>query len=89
MAGMKAGHYNEALKIYRWFLPLLELDIMPKLVQYIKLAATQTGLSTEFVRAPRLRLEGAERESILKIITHGIETRPELPNYLQLQQIAG
>ena len=86
---MKAGHYNEALKIYRWFLPLLELDIMPKLVQYIKLAATQTGLSREFVRAPRLQLKGAERESILKIITHGIETRPELPNYLLLQQVAG
>ncbi|MEO6721502.1 MAG: dihydrodipicolinate synthase family protein [Ferruginibacter sp.] len=85
---MKAGLYKEALKIYRWFLPVLELDIMPKLVQYIKLAATQTGLSTEFVRAPRLILEGTERERVLKIITDAIETRPELPDYLQIQQLA-
>ena len=43
----KAGRYDEALKIYRWFLPLLELDIHPKLVQYIKLAEQYTGIGTE------------------------------------------
>ncbi|MBD0350020.1 MAG: dihydrodipicolinate synthase family protein, partial [Flavisolibacter sp.] len=48
---VKAGYYQEALKIYRWFLPVLELDIHPKLVQYIKLAATLTGMGTENVRA--------------------------------------
>jgi len=81
----KAGNYQEALKIYRWFLPLLELDIHPKLVQYIKLAATQTGIGSEYVRAPRLRLEGEEREKVLAIINKGIETRPLLPDYLNLK----
>ena len=82
---IKAGQYNEALKIYRWFLPLLELDILPKLVQYIKLAATQTGIGSEQVRAPRLRLAGAERERVLSIINKGIATRPTLPDYLNLE----
>lgn len=75
---VKAGKLDEAIKIYRWFMPLLELDIHPKLVQYIKLAATQTGIGSEYVRAPRLPLEGAERERILKIIQHGIANRPKL-----------
>ena len=81
---MKAGRYKEALAIYRWFLPLLELDIHPKLVQYIKLAATQTGISTEYVRAPRLLLEGNERISVLKVIEDALATRPDLPDYLHL-----
>lgn len=74
---VKAGKIEEATKIYRWFMPLLELDIHPKLVQYIKLAAAQTGLGSEFVRAPRLILEGAERDKILSVINKGIATRPE------------
>jgi len=57
-------------------MPLLELDIHPKLVQYIKLAEKQTGLGSEEVREPRLILEGKERERILKIIDDGIKTRP-------------
>ncbi|RYY67812.1 MAG: dihydrodipicolinate synthase family protein [Chitinophagaceae bacterium] len=70
--------YTEALAIYRWFMPLLELDIHPKLVQYIKLAETQAGIGSEFVRAPRLTLTGEERERILKIIDDGIRNRPSL-----------
>lgn len=76
---IKAGRLEEATKIYRWFMPLLELDIHPKLVQYIKLAAQQTGIGSEVVRAPRLILEGEERREILKIINDGIASRPELP----------
>lgn len=74
---VKENKLEEALKIYRWFMPLLELDIPPKLVQYIKLAETQTGLGSENVRPPRLILEGEERERILKIINEGIRTRPK------------
>lgn len=73
---VKAGKIEEATKIYRWFMPLLELDIHPKLVQYIKLAETQAGIGSEYVRAPRLTLIGKEREDILKIINEGIVTRP-------------
>lgn len=76
---VKAGQIEEALKIHRWFLPLLELDLHPKLVQYIKLAEAKTGLGSEYVRAPRLTLTGTERESVLKIINQGIATRPSIP----------
>lgn len=75
---VKAGKIEEAARIYRWFLPLLELDIHPKLVQYIKLAAKQTGIGSEEVRAPRLPLVSEERERVLKIINDGIATRPIL-----------
>jgi dihydrodipicolinate synthase/N-acetylneuraminate lyase len=75
----KQGRHVEALAIYRWFLPVLELDIHPKLVQYIKMAEAQTGLGTETVRAPRLKVEGEERRTILDIIHRAIKTRPELP----------
>ncbi|WP_138481304.1 dihydrodipicolinate synthase family protein [Dyadobacter bucti] len=85
---VKAGFYKEALRIYRWYLPLLELDIHPKLVQNIKLAAAKTGIGSEYVRAPRLLLEGAEREKVLTIIDQAIETQPALPDYLNLTSLA-
>jgi 4-hydroxy-tetrahydrodipicolinate synthase len=75
---VQEGKLEEARKIYRWFMPLLELDIHPKLVQYIKLAAQQTGIGSEWVRAPRLTLVGEERERVLSIIDKGIATRPSL-----------
>lgn len=81
---IQAKRYDEAVQIYRWFLPLLELDINPKLVQNIKLAESLTGLGTEHVRAPRLALEGEEREQVLAIIKEGLANRPELPDYLNL-----
>jgi dihydrodipicolinate synthase/N-acetylneuraminate lyase len=80
---VRAGNIKEATAIYRWFMPLLELDIHPKLVQYIKLAEAQTGIGTEKVRGPRLPLEGDERKRILKIINDGIASRPNLDDYLQ------
>lgn len=76
---VKENRIAEALKIYRWFLPVLELDIHAKLVQYIKLAEVATGIGTENVRAPRLPLKGEERERVLKIINDALAVRPELP----------
>lgn len=76
---VKAGRINEALAIYRWFLPVLELDIHPKLVQYIKLAEVATGIGTENVRAPRLKIQGDEREKVLKVINDALAVRPKLP----------
>lgn len=72
------GEYDKALEIYRWFMPLLELDIHPKLIQYIKLAATAEGISTPHLRAPRLPLVGEEAERINKVIADGIASRPQL-----------
>lgn len=78
---VKAGRIEEALKIYRWFMPLLELDISPQLVQNIKLAEVATGIGTEHLRAPRLPLQGAERERVLQVIETAMKHRPELPDY--------
>lgn len=75
---VKAGRIKEALEIYRWFLPVLELDINPKLVQNIKLAEVATGIGTENVRAPRLPLAGEERKQVQAILDKAMATRPEI-----------
>jgi 4-hydroxy-tetrahydrodipicolinate synthase len=73
------GEWETARAVYAWYIPLLHLDTHPKLVQYIKLAMQENDLGAEWVRAPRLPLEGAERERVLRVIRDGIETRPALP----------
>lgn len=75
---IKQGKIEEARTIYRWFIPLLELDIHPKLVQYIKLAETMAGIGSEHVRPPRLALEGEELARITAIIQRGLDSRPDL-----------
>jgi 4-hydroxy-tetrahydrodipicolinate synthase len=74
-----AGRFDHARKLYQWFTPLLHLDTHVKLVQYIKLAVTECGLGSETVRAPRMVLEGEERERILNLIRRCIRSRPKLP----------
>ncbi|WP_321372042.1 dihydrodipicolinate synthase family protein [uncultured Draconibacterium sp.] len=73
----KAGKIDEALELYRWFMPLFEMDIHSKLVQYIKLCEVYTGIGTEYVRAPRKMITGAERESIIATIEHALANRPK------------
>jgi 4-hydroxy-tetrahydrodipicolinate synthase len=73
-----ANNYAEAVKVYRWYTPLLHLDTHMKLVQYIKLAMAEVGMGSEMVRAPRLPIVGAEREAILKIIRTAIANRPKI-----------
>jgi 1-pyrroline-4-hydroxy-2-carboxylate deaminase len=75
-----SGQWEKAQEIYRWYMPLLHLDTQVKFVQYIKLALQEVGLGSEWVRAPRLPLVGAEREAVLAVIRQGIETRPEVPD---------
>ncbi len=81
----KAGRIEEATTIYRWFLPILELDINPQLVQNIKLAEVFTGIGTEHVRPPRQPLRGEERERVIGIIKEGLANRPVLPDYLNIE----
>ena len=83
----KVGRIKEALSIYRWFMPLLELDIHSKLVQYIKMAAVYTEIGSEFVRAPRLVLQGKERKEIVEVITTALAVRPILPDYKNLHEL--
>jgi dihydrodipicolinate synthase/N-acetylneuraminate lyase len=73
--------YEEALRIFNWFMPVLHLDTDIKFVHYIKLAEAMTGLGTETVRPPRLPLVGEERERIEGIIAEAIRTRPFLPKF--------
>lgn len=81
---VKSNRLEEARRLYRWFLPLLELDIHPKLVQYIKLAEAEAGIGSEYVRAPRLPLIGEERARVLNIIRQGLENRPAIPKLTEL-----
>ena len=84
---VKAGRIQEATKIYRWFMPLLELDLHPKLVQYIKFAEVATGLGSEIVRPPRLPLADEERERIKSILRKATDNMPVLPLLEQVNQI--
>lgn len=77
---IKAGRMKEALELYRWFTPLLHLDVSVKFVQNIKLAEAMAGEGTEYVRAPRLPLAGEERTCVVGIIEQALRTRPALPN---------
>ena len=78
---VKAGEIDKALAIYRWFMPLLELDISPQLVQNIKLCEVATGLGTGHVRAPRLPLEGEEKRRVLDIIDIAMKSRKDISDY--------
>lgn len=78
-----AGKTKQALELHRWFLPLLELDLSPKLVQYIKLAAAVKGIGAEYVRAPRLPLIGEERAQILALIQDATAKEPSWMHDLQ------
>ncbi len=78
---VRNGEIEKAREIYRWFMPLLELDISPQLVQNIKLCELATGLGTGFVRPPRLPLEGVEKNRVTDIIEKAMSTRPNVSDY--------
>lgn len=71
-----AGRWEEAAKLYAWFLPLLRLDTVPKFVQLIKLTQEMVGRGNARVRAPRLELAGAELAEARAVIEEGIRNRP-------------
>ena len=64
--------------IYRWFLPLLRLDTVPKFVQLIKLVQQEVGMGNERVRPPRLPLAGEDRQSALTLIRKALASRPRV-----------
>jgi 4-hydroxy-tetrahydrodipicolinate synthase len=76
---MQAGEWEKARAVYRWFTPLMHLDVHVKFVQYIKLAVQECGLGKEWTRAPRLPLTGAERKAVLKVIRDTLATAPKVP----------
>lgn len=79
---MKARRWDEALKLYQWFMPLLHLDVSAKLVQNLKLVETMAGVGNENVRRPRQPLAGAERERVKAIVDKALATRPDVSGWL-------
>jgi 4-hydroxy-tetrahydrodipicolinate synthase len=76
---MRAGRRDEALAIYRWFRPLLDLDVSTYLVQNIKLAEVHAIRSNDRVRMPRMPLSGERRAAVEKVVRDAIASRPALP----------
>jgi dihydrodipicolinate synthase/N-acetylneuraminate lyase len=74
----RRGETSQAEAIYRWFLPLLRMDTVVKFVQLIKLVQQEVGMGDERVRAPRLKLVGAERDAALQTIRHALAARPAI-----------
>ena len=72
------GERDRAFELYRWFLPLLRMDTVPKFVQLIKLVQSELGRGNARVRPPRLQLEGRELENALKVIRTSLQSRPEM-----------
>jgi dihydrodipicolinate synthase/N-acetylneuraminate lyase len=72
------GENEKAFELYRWFLPLLRMDTVPKFVQLIKLAQSEVGMGNARVRPPRLELTGQELEHAKKIIHHALQNRPQM-----------
>ena len=86
---LQEGRIEEARGIYRWFAPMLHLDVSRKLVQNIKLVEALVGVGTETVRPPRMPLVGEERETITAIVKKALETRPKLPSTRSALKNAG
>jgi 1-pyrroline-4-hydroxy-2-carboxylate deaminase len=72
------GESTRAFELYRWFLPLLRMDTVPKFVQLIKLVQTEVGMGNPRVRPPRLEMAGVELEQVITTIREALRTRPEL-----------
>lgn len=73
----KAGEHRKTFEMYRWFLPLLRMDTVPKFVQLIKLVQVEVGMGNARVRPPRLELSGDEREKVQQIIQTALRNRPQ------------
>ncbi len=71
------GRTDEAFELYRWFLPLLRMDTVPKFVHLIKLAQEEVGMGNSRVRPPRLQLVGAELEQARHVIRAALADRPQ------------
>ncbi len=72
------GDTQQTFELYRWFLPLLRMDTVPKFVQLIKWVQQEMGVGSAKVRAPRLEMEGAELIEAKAVLAHALATRPEI-----------
>jgi 1-pyrroline-4-hydroxy-2-carboxylate deaminase len=70
---------KQAFDLYRWFLPLLRMDTVPKFVQLIKLVQEELGVGSARVRPPRLQVQGEELAAAKMLIVEAMRHRPEAP----------
>jgi len=71
-----AGRHAEAFDLYRWFLPLLRMDTVPKFIQLIKQVQQEAGIGSARVRPPRLEVAGEELAATRSAFQHAQSTRP-------------
>lgn len=74
----RAGKWEEAFALYRWFLPLLRMDTVPKFIQLIKQVQQDTGTGCARVRPPRMEVAGAELENTRKELQTALNARPKV-----------
>jgi dihydrodipicolinate synthase/N-acetylneuraminate lyase len=74
----KTGKHDEAFVLYRWFLPLLRMDTVPKFVQLIKWVQDEVGVGSARVRGPRLKLHRAELATAQHILRTALQNRPKI-----------
>src|SRR5579885_173218 len=72
------GKTKEAFELYRWFLPLLRMDTVPKFIQLIKFAQQELGVGNARVRPPRLEITGQELAETKKVIVEALKHRPAI-----------
>ncbi|MCE7973462.1 MAG: dihydrodipicolinate synthase family protein [Leptolyngbya sp. PLA1] len=77
----RAGRWEQARRLYEWFLPLLRLDVVPEFVHLIKLVQAEVGMGSERVRRPRMELAGKAREEALRTIRGSLATRPDVREF--------
>jgi 1-pyrroline-4-hydroxy-2-carboxylate deaminase len=73
------GKMNEAFALYRWFLPLLRMDTVPKFIQLIKFVQQELGVGNVRVRAPRLQITGEELAEASQVVAEALRNRPQIP----------
>ncbi|KVE40024.1 dihydrodipicolinate synthase family protein [Burkholderia sp. TSV86] len=76
----KQKRFEEALALYRWFMPLLHLDARPDLVQCIKLCEELVGRGSALTRPPRLALQGQTLDEVKAVVAQALANRPALPD---------
>jgi len=80
VAAVARQDMKQALRIYRWFMPLLHLDAEHDLVQSIKLAEQIMGRGSERVRMPRMPLAGQRRAHVKSLVEAAAANRPNAPS---------
>jgi len=73
-----AGRVRETFELYRWFLPLLRMDTVPKFIQLIKQVQQELGVGSARVRPPRLEIADDELDQVRRTVAEAQTARPSV-----------